>query len=92
MFRTRRYPQTRLLNDNVKQHRWWRTSLPKHPCITFISNGPRNQHGEGSHSLTVGGVLVHPIQPPSLDRIVSLPCSVDLLMEVKLFVKHVAQP
>ena len=47
--------------------------MAEHPCISFIPNGPRDEHGEGGHSLPVRVAVVGSLVPPLVDGVVHEP-------------------
>ena len=44
--------------------------MAEHPCISFISNGPRDEHDEEGHSLPVRVAVVGSLVPPLVDGVV----------------------
>ena len=47
--------------------------MAEHTSISFISDGPRDEHGEGGHSLPVRVAVVGSLVPPLVDGVVHEP-------------------
>ena len=57
--------------------------MTKHPCISFIPNGPGDKHGERGRSLLVGIAIVGSLIPPFVDGFIRVPLGCIYVRETK---------